>query len=86
MHACMRPSAAYHDADFARQGQRGECPVVDALLVQVPDVDLHAGVVLGGDELVGPGAVVGHRGESGTAAKIAAAPVLAAASPLPGDV
>ena len=41
-------------ADLAADGVGGHLAVVDAALVQVSDVDLHAGEVTGLDELVGP--------------------------------
>lgn len=47
-------SRSHHGADLARQRNRRKLPSVDAVLVQVPDVQLHAGVVLRLDELVGP--------------------------------
>ena len=42
--------------DLANHGEGVEGTVVHAVLVQVTDVNLHASVVLGLDELVGPGA------------------------------
>ena len=41
-------------ADVARERERRRRAGVDALRVEVADVDLDGGVVLGGDELVGP--------------------------------
>lgn len=50
--ACL----THHAADLAGQGEGGEVSFVDALRVQVSDVELDASVVLGSDQLVGPSA------------------------------
>lgn len=44
------------NADLAGEGKGREVPGVDSLLVQVANVDLDAGMVLSGDQLVRPGA------------------------------
>lgn len=44
----------HHAANLASQGKGGELAIVHALLVEVADVQLHAGMVLGRDKLVGP--------------------------------
>eukprot|EP00983_Pelagomonas_calceolata_P075325 1152961-Pelagomonas_calceolata.AAC.2 len=67
-HSSMEPQPPWHlrlqtstsshlGADLADHGESIEGALVHAVLVQVADVNLHAGVVLGLDELVGPGAV-----------------------------
>ena len=50
------------DAQLAAEGKGGEGVGVDTRLIQVADVELHAAVVLGGDQLVGPGAAGGITG------------------------
>lgn len=56
---CFVPRAFSHlGADLAAQRKGGEGAGVDAVLVEVAHVDLHARVVLGGDQLVGPRAAV----------------------------
>ena len=44
------------------EGEGGVVAVVDALLVDVADVQLHRAVVLGRDQLVGPRAALTARG------------------------
>lgn len=56
----VSPSGTYGQADAAVQGKGGEGAIVDAALVEVADVDLHRGVVLGRDQLVGPRAARGN--------------------------
>jgi hypothetical protein len=55
--ASRAPGPAHHRAHEAGQGQRGVLPGVHAGVVQVADVDLDAGVVLGRDQAVGPRAL-----------------------------
>lgn len=52
----MTNTATHPLPDGARECVGGEGAVVDAVAVHVTDVDLDAGVVLGRDQLVGPGA------------------------------
>lgn len=71
----LRRLLAPHDVDggvglaigahFAREREGGELARVDARLVQVSEVDLHGGVVLRRDQLVGPGAVCCWGGDEG---------------------
>ncbi|GIL96842.1 hypothetical protein Vretimale_2515, partial [Volvox reticuliferus] len=49
--------ALTHSAYIASNRKGTELVVVHAVGVQVPDVNLHAGMVLGRDELVGPRAL-----------------------------
>ncbi|GIL47846.1 hypothetical protein Vafri_4495, partial [Volvox africanus] len=49
--------ALTHSANIASNCKSTELVVVHAVGVQVPDVNLHAGVVLGRNELVGPRAL-----------------------------
>jgi hypothetical protein len=44
----------YLSADLASKGEGCELASVDTLLVQVPDVNLYASMILGGDQLVCP--------------------------------
>ena len=57
-HQTIKPASAptHLDAQLAAQGKGGEGVGVDASLIQVAHIELHAAVVLGGDQLVGPGA------------------------------
>ena len=49
-------SCTYKGADLAGQSKGGVLAVVDTLFVEVANVELDTGVVLGGDELVAPSA------------------------------
>lgn len=51
----------HNGADLAGQGKGGELAIVSAVLVQVADVNLDAGVVLSCDQLVGPRAASTRR-------------------------
>lgn len=58
---CKPPgTCTHHGADLASQSKGGESTGVNTT-VQVADVNLHAGVVLGGDQLVAPRAVLTKR-------------------------
>lgn len=62
--AASRAAAVAHLlAQRAAQGEGGEGAGVDTRLIHVAHVDLHAAVVLGRDQAVGPRAAQGWRGE-----------------------
>ena len=69
--SCRR---AHHSAHFARQSNGCEVAVVLPVLIEVADVDLHAGVVLCRDQLVGPG-TARHSEHSHSVPRAAQAPV-----------
>ena len=60
--AQSRACTAHHDANLAGQRESGELAIVHTLLVQVANVDLHAGVVLSCNQLVRPRTVGREKG------------------------
>lgn len=52
----MHRKGSHHGPHVPRQSKSGEVAVKLSILVEVPDIDLHTGVVLCCDELVCPGA------------------------------